>query len=289
MTTGKVTVTPEDCDRPCDVLLELSDDPGTDEFLSRDVQTAPGRKGPLLKFPPRVSATNRGSLLPYVDGELFVRASVKDPARIPQFGFLSSMRAAFVVGPEIKALIDTMRCPRSEFIPVSIELSKRKWTDGQSTDAIGGGEILRGVYHIWNVFNRLDLIDPTRSTESRSLGQFIRYDLDGHPETTMTFYSSLGPLVLAELPFDHMDVFQIVGFDAVLVSPRFAEKIRAAGFLGFAASDPVARVMFEPFHLELGRSQSCVVSLKRRPPLRICGTDTIVADKFGEPFQRRIG
>lgn len=284
MTPTDVQLIPSECNQPFDALLELRTQAGYLAFLSTDVRTAPGRKAPLLSFPPRVGPNNRGSILPYVNGELFVSASVKDPARVPQFGQLS-MGAAFVVGPKLKALIETMSCPKSEFIPISLELSRRDWKEGQSTEAIGGGEIIRGVYHIWNVYNRLDIVDPVRSTSNRAETRVVRHDLPGSPELNTIYYSALGPIVLTEQPYVQSDVFLLLGWDAVFVSPRFADRVSEAGFLGTQDDGPNRRIYFSPFYLEKERFQACRAQLGKTPLTRIYGTDMVVETTDTHPFK----
>ena len=129
---------PHEENNAAEVLLQLRSVPGHEVFLSRTVQTEPGPSGKSLSLPPRISGLNRGPLRSYIDGELFVSASITDPARVPQFHQLG-LGGCFLVGPEVKSFIESFKCERCEFLPVSVDLSKRDWNERQAVDTIGGG------------------------------------------------------------------------------------------------------------------------------------------------------
>lgn len=275
-----------DCDRPFDVLLELDSVTGSRSFFSRYLRTAPGPAGPIFYLPARIGGLNHGPLRRYISTELFVSVSVDDPDQIPQFGSLSPcLPGSFIVGPKIKSFIEEMTCDRQEFLPVSVDLSRHEYRDNQPVDDIGGGDIVRDVFHIWSVFNRLDLIDPERSTRNRAAGPFARHDMPGSPEQSITIYSSLGPLVLTSSPYEQADIFQLLGFDRVFVSPAFARRVRELNMLGPIGEDTVARIMFRPFHLELESFETYLRDLGRSPRIRVYGTEWITQRSFDYPYQ----
>lgn len=280
---------PLDCTTPIDALLELMAMPGHDDAIIPHsvLTTTPDWDGPRFDWPPLFSQLAHGSTAHLMPEKVYAFTSVAQAEDVPELGALSTLYRTFIVGPRMKAVIDSFDIPNSELFPIGMVLRYRDrhdWAPGDDPDRKGGGAVVEDRHWLWHLYSRYDLVDWEQSEKEPYWIVGPRDDLPGSPMQRFSMVNNKHQLVLFSPPYAESAVFQILGSSSTFVSPNFAYAMSEAGVLMPSGSERYVSATLWPYYLDRPRQVLCD---RRRslPAIRILGTDMLMATTNEPPFR----
>ena len=289
------TTAPLDCTTPLDALLELTAWIGGEGAIIDDyaLKTTPEWGSPQFNWPPLFNQVAHGSIAHLMPEKVYAFTSVGQAEDVPEFGALSTLDGAFIIGPRMKAVVDAFDILKSELLPINMVLRDcdvRDRPHGEDFYRLGGGAVVEGRHWLWHVYNRYDLVDRDNSEEEPYWVEKPRYDLPGSPIQRFSLWGNKAKLALHRLPYEESPVFKILGNETVFISPAFAAAMNKAGVLWPDGGERYVSASIRAYYLDRPRQVACSIDCREKkiseiPKIRIAGTDILVTSINEPPFR----